>query len=119
MSRNPLRECLYIILVVLLVGCLSMSVTIGCVWCCICSMAWIADCESINMTMLFTHGRLWLSQSSYMVCKAERIAFTLTTTPKSKISMGKTEQLIELVREHPHLYNPRVPEHSDAQLFNS
>ena len=34
----------------------SMSVTIGCLWCCICAMAWIADCESVNMTMLFTHG---------------------------------------------------------------
>ena len=29
---------------------------------------------------------------------------------------GKTEQLIELVREHPHLYYPRLPEHRGAQL---
>ena len=36
-------------------------------------MAWIADCEAVNMTMLFTHGGLGLSQSSEMVCKAERI----------------------------------------------
>ena len=40
----------------------SMSVTIGCLWCCICAMAWIADCESVNMTMLFTYGGLGLSQ---------------------------------------------------------
>ena len=39
--------------------------------------------------------------------------------PKSKISTGKTEELIELVREHPHLYNPRLPEHRDAQLIEN
>ena len=50
--------------------------TIGCLWCCICAMAWIADCESVKMTMLFTHGALGLSQSLEMVCKAECIAFT-------------------------------------------
>ena len=32
---------------------------------------------------------------------------------------GKTEQLIELVREHHHLYNPRLPEHRDAQLIHN
>ena len=56
------------------VGCCSCAV--GCLWCCICVMAWIADCESVNMTILFTHGRLGLSQSLEMVCKAERIAFS-------------------------------------------
>ena len=71
MSRNPLDGCLHIILVVA-----SISVTIGCLWCCICAMAWIADGESVNMTMLFTHGGIGLSQSSEMVCKAERIAFS-------------------------------------------
>ena len=39
-------------------------------------MARIADCESVKMTMLFTHGGLGLSQSLVMVCKAERIAFS-------------------------------------------
>ena len=39
--------------------------------------------------------------------------------PKSKISTGKTEQLIELVLEHPHLYNPRLPEHRDALLIHN
>ena len=40
--------------------------------------------------------------------------------PKSKVSKEKTEHLIELVRDHPLLYNPRVPEHKDAQLtFNT
>ena len=35
--------------------------------------------------------------------------------PKSKVSKEKNEHLIELV-----LYNPRVPEHKDAQLtFNT
>ena len=43
--------------------------------------------------------------------------FTETTMPKSKISTEKTERLIELVREHPHLYNPRLPEHRDAQFI--
>ena len=36
--------------------------------------------------------------------------------PKSKILTGKTEQLIELVRE---LYNPRLPEHRDVQLIHN
>ena len=31
-----------------LLAVVSMSVTIGCLWCCICAMAWIADCESEN-----------------------------------------------------------------------
>ena len=53
----------------------SMSVTIGCLWCCIYAMARIADCDSVKMTMLFLHGGLGLSQSLGMVCKAERIAF--------------------------------------------
>ena len=53
----------------------STSVTIVCLWCCICAMAWIADCQSVNMTMLFTHGGWRLSQLLDMVCKAERIAF--------------------------------------------
>ena len=44
----------------------SMSVTIGCLWCCICAMAWLADCESVNMTMSFTHGGFGLSQSVKM-----------------------------------------------------
>ena len=39
-------------------------------------MAWIADCESVQMTKLFTHGGLGLSQSLEMVCNAERIAFS-------------------------------------------
>ena len=39
--------------------------------------------------------------------------------PKSKISTGKTEQLIELVRENLYLYNPMVTEHSDAQLIHN
>ena len=60
-----------------LLAVVSMSVTIGCLWCCICAMAWIADCESVNMTMLFTHVGLGLSQSFEMVCKAERIALGL------------------------------------------
>ena len=63
--------CLCSLLVVV-----SMSVTIGCLWCCICAMAWIADCESVNITMFFTHGGLGLSQSLEMVCKAKRIAFS-------------------------------------------
>ena len=70
MSRNPLDERFYIILVVSIV---SMSVTIGCLWCCICAMAWIADCESVKMTMLFTHGGMVLSQSLEVVCKIERM----------------------------------------------
>ena len=28
-----------------LLAVVSMSVTIGCLWCCICAMDWIADCE--------------------------------------------------------------------------
>ena len=44
--------------------------------------------------------------------------FTQTTRPKSKISTGKREQLIELFLEHPHLYNPRLPEHMYAQLIH-
>ena len=36
--------------------------------------------------------------------------------PKSKTSTGEKEQLVELVPEHPHLYNPRLPEHRDTQL---
>ncbi len=32
---------------------------------------------------------------------------------------GKTEQLIELVRGHPHLYNPRLLQHMDAQLIHN
>ena len=59
-----------------LLAVVSLSVTIGCLWCYICAMAWIADCESVNMTMLFTHGGLGSSQSSEMVYKAERIAFS-------------------------------------------
>ena len=59
-----------------LLAVVSMSVTIGCLWCCICAMDWIADCESVNMTMLFMHGRLGLPHSLEMVCKAERIAFS-------------------------------------------
>ena len=46
--------------------------------------------------------------------------FTQTTMPKkSKISTGNTEQLIELVREHPHVYNPRLPKHRDVQLIHN
>ena len=37
-------------------------------------MARIADCDSVKMTMLFTHEGLGLAQSLKMVCKAERIA---------------------------------------------
>ena len=32
-----------------LLAVVSMSVTMGCLWCCICAMAWIADCESVNL----------------------------------------------------------------------
>ena len=40
--------------------------------------------------------------------------------PKSKVSKKKTEHLIELVRDHTLLYNPRVSEHKDGQLtFNT
>ena len=39
-----------------LLAVVSMSVTIGCLWCCNCAMTWNADRESVNMTMLFTHG---------------------------------------------------------------
>ena len=39
-------------------------------------MDWFADCESDNVTMLFTHLGSVLSQSLEMVCKAERIAFS-------------------------------------------
>ena len=39
-------------------------------------MAWIADRESVKMTMLFTHGGLRLSKPVGMVCQAERIAFS-------------------------------------------
>ena len=52
----------------------SMSMTIGCLWCYFCAMAWIGDCASVNMTMLLTPGGLGLSQSLEMVCKAEHIA---------------------------------------------
>ena len=31
-----------------LLAVVSMSVTIGCLWCCICAMAWTADCESLT-----------------------------------------------------------------------
>ena len=41
----------------------GMFVTIGCLWCCICAMAWIADSESVSTTMLFMHGGLGLSVS--------------------------------------------------------
>ena len=59
-----------------LLAVVSMSVAIGCLWCCICVMARIADCESVKMTMLFTHRGLGLSQPLEMVCNAERIAFS-------------------------------------------
>ena len=36
---------------------------------------------------------------------------------KSKVSKEKNEYLIELVQDHTLLYNPRVPEHKDAQLY--
>ena len=36
-----------------LLAVVSMSVTIGCLWFCICVVAWIADCESVNMMMFF------------------------------------------------------------------
>ena len=39
-----------------LLAVVGMSVTIGYVWCCICGIDWIADCESVDMTMLFKHG---------------------------------------------------------------
>ena len=38
-----------------LLAVVSMSVTIGCLRCCICAMGWISDCETVNMTVLFTH----------------------------------------------------------------
>ena len=63
-----------------LLAVVSMSVTIGCLWCCICAMDWIADCESVQMTMSFEHGGLVLSQSLEMVCKAERIAVSSTSS---------------------------------------
>ena len=39
--------------------------------------------------------------------------------PKSNVSLEKTDELIELVRSHPVLYNPRLPKHKDAQLFHN
>ena len=57
-----------------------MSVTIGCLWCCnvclIYAMAWNADCEYVNLTMLCTHGGFGLSRSLAIVRKATRIAFS-------------------------------------------
>ena len=48
---------------------LCSLLTIGCLWCCVCAMDWIADCGSVKMTMLFTtHGGLGLSQSLYHSC---------------------------------------------------
>ena len=47
------------------------------------------------------------------------LLLTQTTIPKSKISTGKTEQLMQLVREHSHLYYPRLPEHRGAQLIHN
>ena len=35
---------------------------------------------------------------------------------KRKVSKEKNEHLIQLVRDHTLLYNPRVPEHKDAQI---
>ena len=32
---------------------------------------------------------------------------------------NRTIKLIELVREHPHLYNTRLPEHRDAQFIHN
>ena len=40
-----------------LLAVVSMSVTIGCLWCCICAMAWIADCESVNIYDNVIHAR--------------------------------------------------------------
>ena len=59
-----------------LLSVVSILVTIGCLCCCICAMAWLADCESVNMTMSFMHGGLGLPQSLEMVCRAPRIAFS-------------------------------------------
>ena len=77
MTSNPLDGRFYTSLwLYILLAVDSMPVTIGCLWCVICAMAWIADCESVKMTMLFTHGGLGLSQSLEMVGKAERIALS-------------------------------------------
>ena len=49
-------------------------------------------------------GNLWIWRQSWV------FPFNQTPMPKSKSATGNTEQFIELVREHPNLYNPRLPE---------
>ena len=58
---------------------------------------------------------LWIWRQSWV------FPFTQTYNYANKQNIdGKTEQIIELVREHPHiLYNPRLAEHRDAQLMHS
>ena len=60
MSRNA---CFYIILVVLLVGWFSMSVTIGCLCCCICAMSLFADDDSHAISDCHSNWRWFVRQS--------------------------------------------------------
>ena len=39
--------------------------------------------------------------------------------PSSKVSVEDTEKLIELVRQHPLLYDASCPEHKDAQRMRN
>lgn len=39
--------------------------------------------------------------------------------PRSKVSVETTEKLIELVREHPQLYDASCAEHKDAQRLSN
>ena len=53
------------------------------------------------------------SESTGVICMVRKCR-------KAKYHRKKTEHLIELVRDYTLLYNPRVPEHNDAQLtFNT
>ena len=90
-----------------LLAVVSMSMTIGCLWCCICVMARI-----VKMTMLFTHGGLGLSQSLVMVCKAERIAFSsasslLQCCPHASLMSVRVASGYWMVRPYP------APPHSE------
>ena len=97
MTRNPLVDVSTSFWLRNLLSVVSMSVTIGCMWWSICAMAWISDCESVNMTMLFMHEGLGWPQSLQMVCKADRAWFVLwleLTLPKtSTTSLDPTHQI--------------------------
>ena len=71
MSRNPSDGFSTSLWLCSVLAVASMSVNIGCLWCCICAMAWIADCECVNMTIIVTHGGYGLSRSLEMICKSE------------------------------------------------